>query len=96
MMKCGGVSAPKPMNPEMFSKFVSLKANIQAKAGLTFTVFEPVAYTSQVVAGTNYKAKIKVDGGKYIHVKLFEPLPCYDQPIDISEVLQNKTEADAL
>ena len=96
MNMCGGMSGAKVMTPEMFSKFVSLKPAIQIKAGKTYTVFEPISFKSQVVAGTNYVAKIKVDGEKCIHAKMFEPLPYTGDPISVTSVEVDKQIGDAL
>jgi cystatin-A/B len=95
-MLCGGMSSTSAINPEFFAKIVSLKAGIQAQAGMTFTTFEPVSYKSQVVAGMNYRVKIRVDDGKFIHAKIYEPLPCYNKPIQINDVILNKTETDEI
>lgn len=44
----------------------------EEKAGKTFTVFEPVQHSTQVVAGINHKLKIKVGDDEYIHVVVYE------------------------
>ena len=53
----------------------NLKSDVEAKLGASYTVFEPKTFTAQVVAGINYKVKIKVDGESYVHVKIYKPLP---------------------
>ena len=57
--------------------FIGLKSPIEAKFGQSLHTFEPVQYTSQVVAGTNYNVVIKVGPGAsdYLHAKIFSPLP---------------------
>merc|ERR1712224_782941 len=54
---------------------MKLRPTIEAKHGKTFAKFEPRSYTSQVVAGTNFRFTIEVDGGA-LEVKVFKPLPC--------------------
>ena len=46
----------------------------------SFEVFEPVTYTSQVVAGKNYAIKIKVAEGKFVTAKIHTPLPHTQNP----------------
>jgi len=53
----------------------SVKAAVEGSTGKTYTTFEAVSFTTQVVAGTNYLFKVKVDGEEYIHVKVHKPLP---------------------
>ena len=48
---------------------------VESHANKTFSTFEPVGYTTQVVAGTNYQAVVKVGEDEHIHVKIYEPLP---------------------
>ena len=43
--------------------------------GAKYSSFKALSYISQVVAGTNYKVKISVDGGKTIESTIFKPLP---------------------
>jgi len=51
-----------------------LKGDIEAQAGGVFETFDPVSYSSQVVAGTNYFVKIDV-GSSHIHARIYKPLP---------------------
>ena len=48
------------------------------------------------VAGTNYKVKVKVSDGDYIHVVVFKPLPYTQEPPKVSKVEVGKAEGDAL
>jgi len=50
------------------------KANIENKLDATFTVFEPIEYKQQVVAGMNYFIKIKTDNDECLFVKIYVPL----------------------
>ena len=67
---------------------------IEEFLGLTFETFEPIAYTTQVVAGTVYQAKIRVDGGEVIHAKIFEPLPHTNEAPSIMDAQTGFTEDD--
>ena len=89
MALCGGHSNVKSCadadNSDEKELFESLKAAIEEKAENTYTVFEPILFTSQVVAGKNYWVKIHVDDD-FIHVKIYKPLPHTGNPPEISEV----------
>jgi len=38
-------------------------------------MFQPLDYTSQVVAGRNIRARIKINEDEVMHVSVFVPLP---------------------
>eukprot|EP00828_Plagiopyla_frontata_P049532 TRINITY_DN9911_c0_g1_i1.p3 TRINITY_DN9911_c0_g1~~TRINITY_DN9911_c0_g1_i1.p3 ORF type:complete len:101 (+),score=30.95 TRINITY_DN9911_c0_g1_i1:92-394(+) len=63
----------------------SLKAEIEEKLQNAFEKFKAIEYQTQVVAGTNFKIKISVDDEKQILVKIYRPLPCYQQPLQLTE-----------
>ena len=75
-MMCGGFGQVKPADNEVSQHLSEIKPHVESKMNATFTVFEPVHYKTQVVAGLNYLVKVKVDGEKYVHVKFCKPLPC--------------------
>eukprot|EP00345_Euplotes_harpa_P018704 CAMPEP_0168341416 /NCGR_PEP_ID=MMETSP0213-20121227/14674_1 /TAXON_ID=151035 /ORGANISM="Euplotes harpa, Strain FSP1.4" /LENGTH=68 /DNA_ID=CAMNT_0008347895 /DNA_START=8 /DNA_END=211 /DNA_ORIENTATION=- len=66
----GGHSAPKT-DAAGLERVATHQGIIEAHLGTTFTTFEPVHYTTQVVAGTNIQAKIRVDGDDHVHAKIF-------------------------
>ena len=68
---------------------------IEAHLGQTWETFEPIAYTSQVVAGTVYQAKIRVDGGDIVHAKIFKPLPHTNEAESVMDANVGNDEADA-
>ena len=47
-------------------------------------MFEPVGYTTQVVAGTNFRVKYKVGDNDYVHAQVFVPLPHTGAPPECS------------
>lgn len=62
-----------------------LKAEILAAAGAAETdALEALSYTSQVVAGTNFRVKLKV-GGKEVTAQIFRPLPHTGEPASLKE-----------
>lgn len=52
-----------------------VKTDVEAKLGKTFATFLATAFTTQVVAGTNYLFKVHAGGDDYLHVKVHKPLP---------------------
>jgi hypothetical protein len=83
-MLCGGHSEAKPMNDEHREICLSMKAKVEATMGTQFAEFEPVSYTSQVVAGTNFTFKVRVGAEQHISVKIFRPLPCNGTELELT------------
>ena len=63
-----------------------MKSAVEAETNQSYTTFEAVKYTSQVVAGTNYIVKFRVGADEYIHVKIFVPLPVENLPNQVTGV----------
>lgn len=65
------------MTKEMKEYFYQLKPQVETMLGQTFSQFELISYSSQVVAGTIYWALIRHEDGNngYLHAKVFAPLP---------------------
>lgn len=90
-MICGGFGQAREVDDNIRSHLNTLKEKIEEHLNATFSVFEPLKYTSQVVAGSNYLVKIKVDGEKYIHVKYHKPLPCNGTELVLMQATQGHT-----
>ena len=73
-MICGGFGNVKEATAEVQSIVEIVKGEVEQKLNQTFTKFQALAFTSQVVAGVNYLVKVETDRG-YLHVKIFKPLP---------------------
>ena len=87
-MMCGGHSAIRAADEDESAMFTGLKAECEAKASATYSTFEVVGCTSQVVAGTNFWVKLRTDQG-FVHMKVFRPLPHTGQPANVVEVHAN-------
>ena len=74
----------------------NMKEKVENILGEKYEVFEPVLYTSQVVAGTNYNIKVHVGEQRFIHIKIYVPLPVYNAPNELLECESDKTLADPL
>ena len=72
----GGPSAAKPADDTIRQIVNEIRPKVEETLNATYTIYEPVSYKTQVVAGTNFFVKVKVDGDSYIHLKIFRPLPC--------------------
>mmetsp|Transcript_36118 Transcript_36118/g.95170 ORF Transcript_36118/g.95170 Transcript_36118/m.95170 type:complete len:98 (-) Transcript_36118:449-742(-) len=77
MLRVGGFKPETENIPEEVTAMVdALQGDIQsAVPEISFTMMQPLAFTTQVVAGTNYKIKVKVAENSFVHVKIFKPLP---------------------
>jgi len=62
------------------------RAEIESQVGAG-SMFEPVAQRTQVVAGTNYFIKIKLDADKYCHARIWHKL---DNSSELHSVEGNK------
>ena len=52
-----------------------LKKQVEENRNTTFTTFEAVKFTTQVVNGVMYKIKVKVGDDQYIHLRALKNLP---------------------
>lgn len=87
----GGHSGAKPITPEMREKALTIKDLAETKLGETFDTFEPVEYRTQVVAGTIYHFKIRVSDSESVQVRVFEPLPYTNNPMEIMKIKKAPT-----
>jgi len=87
----GGYSNVKDADSEIQALVDQVKSSVESKTGKTYSEFKAVKYSSQVVAGMNYKVKVHVGGNDYIHVLVFRGL---DQSVSVTSVEEGKTESD--
>ena len=95
-MMCGGFGNALDANDEVKNMAKEMKQQTEQKLGATFTEFEAVKYKTQVVAGTNYLIKVKVGPEQFVHIKVWQKLPCYGGAKELSEAEGGKTLADPL
>lgn len=58
---CGGISGnDEPATPEVHELLQQVKDQVAGKSNASFEVFEPVAFRTQVVAGTNFFVKVTI------------------------------------
>ena len=75
---------------------INMKEKVEETLGETFEIYEPILYTTQVVAGTNYNIKVHIGDEKYIHIKIFVPLPYTNASNQLLECLPDMTLFDPL
>ena len=92
----GGPGAAQDADEEIKKIAKGMKENAEKALGETYTEFEAVKYTKQIVNGTNYNIKVKVGGKKYIHIKVHVPLPNKNEANKLLEQHKDKTLADPL
>jgi len=92
MSQPGSVKPSKPADNEIISIAMTTKAEIESKAGRTFTTFKPTEYSTQVVAGINYFVKIDV-GGEFIHARIYKDLK---QNLSVNKIQTGKNATDPL
>lgn len=76
MLKCGGMTPAKPAVSEVQEICDLVREDVETKAGKKFAEYVAIEYSTQVVAGTNYFVKIHIGNEEYMHVRIFQPLPC--------------------
>ena len=82
-MKCGGHTGAKQPDETSAEILTEIKSKCEAEMNATFTTWECVSYTSQVVAGTNFNLHVHVGDGKHVEVKVFRPLPCNGTELEL-------------
>eukprot|EP00928_Gymnodinium_smaydae_P012566 TRINITY_DN14558_c0_g1_i2.p2 TRINITY_DN14558_c0_g1~~TRINITY_DN14558_c0_g1_i2.p2 ORF type:complete len:214 (-),score=35.91 TRINITY_DN14558_c0_g1_i2:111-704(-) len=72
----GGMGGGQPADDDVRGVIAPLRAEAEQKAqgqGLNakFSEFEPICYTTQVVAGMNYFVKVKTGPSSYVHLRIY-------------------------
>ena len=79
---------------EGLAKIAQWKGIIEARAGTVFITFQAIEYATEPAAGTNFKSKIKVGEGIYIHAVVLQSI---DQTaVQCTSVEQGKGHNDPL
>ncbi|XP_065065315.1 cystatin-A-like [Rhopilema esculentum] len=96
-MSVPGGFGPVTAADEKTQKLINaVKPQVEEKLGKDFQVYKAVTYREQVVAGSNYLVKVNVGNGDYIHLLIFEDLPCSGSKIVLTGIEVGKTPDDDL
>lgn len=95
-MMCGGTCEVKEADEKIQKICDEVKGKAEEIGKRTFAGFTAKSYTTQCVAGTNYFIKVHVGEEEYVHLRVFEPLPCHNAPIELSDIQHPKTHSDAI
>ncbi|XP_044195633.1 cystatin-B-like isoform X1 [Thunnus albacares] len=92
----GGFSETKDATKETQKLCDQVKPQAEVKTGKKFKEFVAVNYSDQIVAGRNFLIKVYVGGVQYIHLSVFEALPCDGGAVELKGALDNCTKDDHL
>ena len=71
----GGPGQSKPMDSSAQQLLDTHKSDVAQKLGTDVQTLEGVSYRTQVVNGTNFWIRAKVNGGSEVEAKIHRPLP---------------------
>uniref|UniRef100_A0A3Q4IE77 Cystatin-B n=1 Tax=Neolamprologus brichardi TaxID=32507 RepID=A0A3Q4IE77_NEOBR len=89
---CGGWSETKTAD-EQIQKICD---NVKKETHENYVEFHAVEYRSQVVAGANYLIKVHVGGTSYLHLMVWQRLPCDGGQDALTGVQQHHHKDDPL
>ncbi|XP_047424814.1 cystatin-A-like [Mugil cephalus] len=92
----GGWSETEPATEEIQRICDEVKGQVEERTNTKYGIFRALQYRSQVVEGTNYLIKIHAGGFTYLHVMVFEALPCDGGKKLVTGVQQGHTRQDDL
>ncbi|XP_030254227.1 cystatin-B-like isoform X1 [Sparus aurata] len=73
-----------------------VRSLVQEKTSKTYQEYRAVLFRDQLVAGKNFLFKVRVGDRNYIHVQVYQALPCNGGWLQLSGVQEDKTQEDPL
>ncbi|ESN91479.1 hypothetical protein HELRODRAFT_70492 [Helobdella robusta] len=96
-MSCfGGLSEVKLADAVIQAVIDQMRCKVEDKINEKFKDYRAVIFRTQVVAGLNYFVKVHTEDKKYLHLRLFSPLPCNGMDVELHGVEYPKSETDEL
>lgn len=97
MARVGGTGDTKEADAEIQEICACVREEAQVAAQAAgwngvFETFDPVCYTSQVVAGTNYFIKVRTSDAELVHIRVHKPLPHTGAPPQCAGIKLGETE----
>ncbi|KAH7639367.1 cystatin-B [Dermatophagoides farinae] len=84
---CGGLA---PESSEIDDKIRAMvkkfQPKVEEKLGRKLSRFEPVKIRTQLVAGINYYVKCHIGDDQYVHLRIYEPLPCMAKEPELTAI----------
>eukprot|EP01115_Flamella_aegyptia_P011132 TRINITY_DN50926_c0_g1_i1.p1 TRINITY_DN50926_c0_g1~~TRINITY_DN50926_c0_g1_i1.p1 ORF type:complete len:97 (+),score=39.72 TRINITY_DN50926_c0_g1_i1:160-450(+) len=74
MAKIGGMKQVQDIDEVGMKVALEVKPQLEAKTGRYFTIYNPLQYATQLVAGVNYFIKVDVGNGEHVHLRVFKDL----------------------
>ncbi|XP_077202440.1 cystatin-B-like [Paroedura picta] len=96
-MLCGGLSrGSQAATAETQALVQAVKAEVEAKEGRSFEVFNAVEFKTQIVAGMNYFVKVHTGDDRYHHLRIHKSLPHENKPPALTSYQSNKEKDEEL
>ncbi|XP_073344168.1 cystatin-A1-like [Pagrus major] len=89
-IKPGGWSKTKGVDEAALVCY-QVKSLVERKTNKIYQEFRAVEYRDETVNGKNYLFKVHVGGPNYIHLFVFQALPCNGGHLELRGVLEDKT-----
>ncbi|XP_030254241.1 cystatin-A1-like [Sparus aurata] len=92
----GGWSETRDADKETQWICDQVRSLVQGETNKIYQEYRAIKYRIQVVAGTNYLIKVCVGGPSYIHLSVFQALPCYGGYLGLTGAQEDKTQDNPL
>ncbi|XP_075053540.1 cystatin-B-like [Mixophyes fleayi] len=96
MPRRGGLGVVKPADDAVQSICDQMRKQAEEKTGRSFSILQAVEYKTQTVAGRNYFIKAHIGSEEFIHLRVYEPLPCYNEEMSLTAVQLGKTRGEEI
>ena len=94
-MVVGGHSEIKAATDAIKNITAALKSDVETKLGKSFSKFDAIEYTEQVVAGMVFHIAVETGNSSAVHLRCFQPLPHTGEPTAL-QACKEASEGDAL